>query len=228
MCDLLCYWIYQDLCDINGPPIPIDSVHETKCTLDLPSILYIPSSTILYCEDYRPFIMGPARYRPIDDRARYWAKIFFGGGKMNLENFQRKKKKNIVGIRTHARSFNSPVQLPLAHRNTAEEVCFNHFFMIKLFLLLALTSPNPNPSQVLALGHQDTAVEFRYTANSCFSSLLTLTSPNPNSSEVLALALTLSLDLSLALTLSLDLSLALYLALSLSLALALALALAQA
>ena len=71
---------------------------------------------------------------------------------MNLENFQRKKKKkNNVGIRTHAHSSNSPVQLPLAHGGTAEKVCFNHFFMIQLFLLLALTSPNPNPSQVLAL-----------------------------------------------------------------------------
>ena len=87
--------------------------------------------------------------------ARAIGKFFFGGGgggKMNLENFQRKKKKkNIVGIRTHAHSFNSPVQLPLAHRNTAEKVCLNYFFMIQLFLLLALTSPNPNPSQVLAL-----------------------------------------------------------------------------
>ena len=53
---------------------------------------------------------------------------------MNLENFQRKKKKNIVGIRTHAHSFNSPVQLPLAHRDTAAEVCLNHFFMIQLIL----------------------------------------------------------------------------------------------
>ena len=71
---------------------------------------------------------------------------------MNLENFQRKKKKkNNIGIRTHAHSSNSPVQLPLAHGGTAEKVCFNHFFMIQLFLLLALTSPNPNPSQVLAL-----------------------------------------------------------------------------
>ena len=96
--------------------------------------------------------MGRAKYRPIDDRARYWEIFFWGGGKMNLENFQReKKKKNIVGIRTHARSFNSPVQLPLAHRNTAEEVCLNHFFMVQLFLLLALTSSNPNPSQVLVL-----------------------------------------------------------------------------
>ena len=70
---------------------------------------------------------------------------------MNLENFQRKKKKNNVEIRTDAHSFNSPVQLPLAHPGTAEKVCLNHFFMIQLFLLLALTSPNPNPSQVLAL-----------------------------------------------------------------------------
>ena len=54
---------------------------------------------------------------------------------MNLENFQRKKKKkNNVEIRTHAHSFNSPVQLPLAHQDTAEEVCLNHFFMIQLFL----------------------------------------------------------------------------------------------
>ena len=73
-----------------------------------------------------------------------------GGGKMNLENFQRKKK-NIVGISTHAHSFNSPVQLPPAHPDTTEEACLNHFFVIQLFLLLALTSPNPNPSQVLAL-----------------------------------------------------------------------------
>ena len=40
------------------------------------------------------FHLGRARYRPIDDRARYWANFFLvGGGKMNLENFQRKKKK---------------------------------------------------------------------------------------------------------------------------------------
>ena len=39
-------------------------------------------------------IKGRARYRPIDDRARYWAKFFFWMrlGKLNLENFQRKKK----------------------------------------------------------------------------------------------------------------------------------------
>ena len=96
--------------------------------------------------------MGRARYRSIDDCARYWA-IFFFWGKMNF-----------------AHSFNSPVQLPLAHRDTAENVCLNHFFMIQLFILLALTSPNPNPSQVLAL-----------------------TSPNPNPSQVLVLALDLTI-----------------------------------
>ena len=46
---------------------------------------------------------------------------------------EKKKKKNIFGIRTHAHSFNSPVQLPLAHRDAAEEVCLNHFH-----------SPSPN------------------------------------------------------------------------------------
>ena len=94
--------------------------------------------------------MGRARYRPIDDRARYWANFFFGGGEDELRKFsEEKKKKNNVRIRTHAHSFNSPVQLPLAHRHTTEKACLNHFFMIQLFLLLALTSPNP--SQVLAL-----------------------------------------------------------------------------
>ena len=95
-----------------------------------------------------------ARYRPIDDRASYWTNFFFGGGGggNKLRKFsEQKKKQNNVGIRIHAHSFNSPVQLPLAHRDTAEKVCLNHFFMIQLFLLLALTSPNPNPSQVLAL-----------------------------------------------------------------------------
>ena len=51
-------------------------------------------------------------------------KFFLGGGKMNVENFQRKKKLiNNVAIRTHAHSFNSPVQLQLAHLGTTEEVC---------------------------------------------------------------------------------------------------------
>ena len=43
---------------------------------------------------------GRARYRPIDDRARYCVNFFLGGGgggrKMNLENFQRKKKKRML------------------------------------------------------------------------------------------------------------------------------------
>ena len=47
----------------------------------------------------------------------FWTRF----GKLNLEIFQRKKKKNIVGIRTHAHSFNRPVQLPLGHQDTAVE-----------------------------------------------------------------------------------------------------------
>ena len=62
--------------------------------------------------------MGRARYRSIDDRARYWANFFFyyltRFGKLNLENFQRKKT-NIVLIRTHAHSFDGPVHLPLGY-----------------------------------------------------------------------------------------------------------------
>ena len=34
---------------------------------------------------------------------------------------EKKKEKNIVEIRTHAHSFDGPVQLPLAHRDTAVE-----------------------------------------------------------------------------------------------------------
>ena len=42
-----------------------------------------------------------------------------GGGEDELRKFtERKKKKNIARIRTHAHSFNGPVQLPLAHRYT--------------------------------------------------------------------------------------------------------------
>ena len=55
---------------------------------------------------------------------------------LNLENFQRKKKKkkkkNIVGIRTHAHSFNMPVQLLLAHRDTAAGFCLKNSFIIQL------------------------------------------------------------------------------------------------
>ena len=47
---------------------------------------------------------------------------------------RRKKRKNIVRIRTRAHSFNGPVQLPLAHRDTAAEFCLNHSFIIQLFL----------------------------------------------------------------------------------------------
>ena len=41
------------------------------------------------------FAKGRARYRSIDDRARYW-EFFFLFGKMKLENFQRKKKKKRI------------------------------------------------------------------------------------------------------------------------------------
>ena len=83
--------------------------------------------------------MGRARYRPIDDRAHYWATVFFWTrfGKLNLEKIfrEKKKKKNIVGIRrTHAHSFDWPVQLPLAQRDTAAEFCLNHSFITQLFL----------------------------------------------------------------------------------------------
>ena len=38
-------------------------------------------------------ILGRARYRPIDDRARFWSNFFWTRfGKWNLENFQRTKK----------------------------------------------------------------------------------------------------------------------------------------
>ena len=42
-------------------------------------------------------------YRPIDDRARYWGELSGGMrfGKLNLENFQRKKEKRILlGLET--------------------------------------------------------------------------------------------------------------------------------
>ena len=55
--------------------------------------------------------------------------------KLNLENFRRKKQhQNIVRIRTHAHSFDGPVQLPLGHRHIAAEFCLNHFFIIQLTL----------------------------------------------------------------------------------------------
>ena len=43
---------------------------------------------------------------------------FFFCGEDELRKFseeKKKKKKNNVAVRTHAHSFNSPVQLPLAH-----------------------------------------------------------------------------------------------------------------
>ena len=49
-------------------------------------------------------------------------------------NFQRKKRKNIAGIITHTHSFNGPVQVPLAHRDTDAEFCLNNSFIIQLFL----------------------------------------------------------------------------------------------
>ena len=77
--------------------------------------------------------LGRARYRPIDDRAL----LFFLDEvwEVELRKFsEEKKKKNIVGIRTHAHSFNGPVQVPLAHRDTAVEFCLNNSFIIQLFL----------------------------------------------------------------------------------------------
>ena len=58
---------------------------------------------------------------------------------MELQKFsenkkKKKKKKEIVGIRTHAHSFDGPVQLPLAHRDNAAEIGLNHSFIIQLFL----------------------------------------------------------------------------------------------
>ena len=47
---------------------------------------------------------------------------------------KKKKKKNNVGIRTHARSIDGPMQLPLAHRDTTAEFCLMHSFIIQLFL----------------------------------------------------------------------------------------------
>ena len=79
---------------------------------------------------------GRARYRPIDDRVRYWANFNFLDyvWEDELRIFSEETIENIIGIRTHTHSFKSPVQLPLAHRDTAEEVCLNHVFMIQLLL----------------------------------------------------------------------------------------------
>ena len=50
-----------------------------------------------------PYFKGRARYRPIDDRASYWAIFFFFNAvrEVELRKFsEKKKKKDIVGIRT--------------------------------------------------------------------------------------------------------------------------------
>ena len=78
--------------------------------------------------------MGRARYRPIDDRARYCLFVLDEIWEIELRKFSEEKKKNIVGIRTHAHSFNGPVQVPLAYRDTAAEFCLNNSFIIQLFL----------------------------------------------------------------------------------------------
>ena len=54
---------------------------------------------------------------------------------VEFRKFSEKKNESIVGIRTHAHSFDGPVQLPLAHRDTAAELCINHSFIIQLFLV---------------------------------------------------------------------------------------------
>ena len=82
-------------------------------------------------------IKGRARYRPMDDRARYWENFFLDEvWEVELRKFseQKKKKMDIVGIRTHAHSFDGAVQLPLAHRDTAADFCLNHYFIIQLIL----------------------------------------------------------------------------------------------
>ena len=66
-------------------------------------------------------------------RVCFWTRFV----KLNLENVQRKKqtkKENIVWIRTHGDSFDGPVQLPLAHPDTAAEYCLNHSFIIQQYL----------------------------------------------------------------------------------------------
>ena len=111
--------------------------------LSLPSTLY---QSIFSHHYTKRVVLGTGRLTIARAIGHFFLGGGGGGGKMNLENFQRKKKKRIL---SRLEPINSPVQLPLAHRDTAEEVGLNHFFMIQLFLLLALTSPNP--SQVLAL-----------------------------------------------------------------------------
>ena len=82
------------------------------------------------------FGKGRARYRP---RSRGLFGDFFcldEVWEVELRKFsgKKKRKKNIVGIRTNAHSFDEPVQLPLPHRDTAAEFCLNNSFIIQLFL----------------------------------------------------------------------------------------------
>ena len=65
---------------------------------------------------------------------------------VELRKFSEKKTKTeYCPIRTHAHSFDDPVQLPLGHQPA--EFCLNYFFIIQL----TLTSPNPNSREFLAL-----------------------------------------------------------------------------
>ena len=44
-------------------------------------------------------VMGRARYRPIDDRARYWANLFLDEvWKVELRKFSEKKKRVLSGL----------------------------------------------------------------------------------------------------------------------------------
>ena len=55
------------------------------------------------------------------------------------ENFQRKKKKFIVGIRTHAHSLHGLLQLPLGYQVTLVELRLNHTFNIQLILVFTVS-----------------------------------------------------------------------------------------
>ena len=73
------------------------------------------------------------------------ANFIFGRGfdiDFFTENFQRKKKKkNIVGIRTHAHSFDGPVQLPLGYQITHVELRLYHTFNKQLNLVYPVSHP---------------------------------------------------------------------------------------
>ena len=58
---------------------------------------------------------------------------------VELRKFSEKERKNIVAIRTHAHSFDGPVQLPLAHRDSASEFRLNQNFIIQLFLAVPVS-----------------------------------------------------------------------------------------